>query len=293
VKSNVVYVNSSPSTPVLFAVRGIGIDQFGGAHESGRLTRKFLLLVLATYADRDGGKCFPGILKLSADCGLHPRSIQKVIAWLRDNGFLEVECKGGPGRTNVYTILTPQMTPPGERDELQRASCPEAHQMTPHGGRDGDARWKAHNLSIPTKRPTNKGAPSALFVLPAWVPVEAWERFAEMRRQKRKAMSDTVKTLVVQKLAKLRDDGDSPAEVLDQSTRSNWVDVWSLKRDHSPITGGYRNGRSTAQAKQDTTVAAVNKAIAGVREVDHGGVGADRGGDGGGGEFGESLFHGR
>jgi hypothetical protein len=46
------------------------------------------------------------------------------------------------------------------------------------------------------------------------------------------------------------------------------------------ITGGKPNGRSTAQSKQDRTIAAINEAIASVQEVDHGRIREDRDSDG-------------
>jgi hypothetical protein len=66
-----------------------------------------------------------------------------------------------------------------------------------------------------------------------------------------------------------------------------------LDRFNKPLEGGKPNGRSNPQSKQDATVDAVKKAIAGIRQVDHVGTGEDRGGDEGAGEFGVSLFHDR
>jgi hypothetical protein len=53
---------------------------------------------------------------------------------------------------------------------------------------------------------------------------------------------------------------------------------------------GGRNDRSTAQSKQDATVAAVKEGIARLRAVDHGGAGEDSHPDGGGDQFGATLF---
>jgi uncharacterized protein YdaU (DUF1376 family) len=68
-----------------------------------------------------------------------------------------------------------------------------------------------------------------------WIPAEAWAGFIEMRRRTRKSPTDRAIKLIVAELAKLRDRGEDPGEILDQSTRNGWQDVF-------PIKGGV-NGR--------------------------------------------------
>jgi hypothetical protein len=232
---------NTASTPVLFAVRGVPIEAFGGRH--GRQTRKFVLMILASYANPDGTRCFPSLSRLSRDCGLQKRSIQKVIRWLRENGFLEIAYKAGPNHTNAYAVLIPEVVNSSIHDEPQRSWCPEEHEVgnsSIQGGGDrkhtGGELQSSPNLPItiqlPTKRPT-KGAPksSAPFVMPDWIPVQEWKDFVEMRRKNRKLMSDGARELIIRRLAELRDAGDTPSDVLNQSTRNCWQDVFPLKRD--------------------------------------------------------------
>ena len=54
--------------PVVFAVRDLPIEAFGGEH--GRQTRKFVLLALATHANSDGTRCYPSTATLARECGL-------------------------------------------------------------------------------------------------------------------------------------------------------------------------------------------------------------------------------
>ena len=75
----------------------------------------------------------------------------------------------------------------------------------------------------------NKRAP---FVAPAWLPVVSWNAYLEMRHKKKKDPTEHAKDLVVQELDKLRASGQDPGQVLDQSTRSGWTDVYSLKREN-------------------------------------------------------------
>lgn len=78
----------------------------------------------------------------------------------------------------------------------------------------------------PTARAKKKPEP---FVLPDWVPAEQWTAFEAMRRTIRKPMTDYAKKLVVSELRKLADAGYPPGDVLDQSTRNDWQDVYKIK----------------------------------------------------------------
>lgn len=62
-----------------------------------------------------------------------------------------------------------------------------------------------------------------------WIPVEAWTGFVEMRRKMRAAMTIRAVELIVNQLQRLRAEGFDAGEVLDQSTRNNWKDVYPLK----------------------------------------------------------------
>src|SRR6476660_6138248 len=66
--------------------------------------------------------------------------------------------------------------------------------------------------------------------VPDWVPAESWTGFVEMRKRSRKPFTSRAVQLIVQKLEKLRANGESVAEILDQSTRNEWQDVFPLKQ---------------------------------------------------------------
>jgi hypothetical protein len=91
---------------VLVAVRTAPITMFGDNH--GRVTRKLVLLALATYLNSDESRCSVSISKLSQDCGLCERSIQKITRWLYKHGFLEIANEAGPQRNNLFTIKIPE-----------------------------------------------------------------------------------------------------------------------------------------------------------------------------------------
>lgn len=74
------------------------------------------------------------------------------------------------------------------------------------------------------------------FVLPDWIPEDAWNAYLEMRKKAKKAPTDRAKELVVKELAKLRDAGENVAAVLDQSTMRVWTDVYAVKNKGAAVT---------------------------------------------------------
>jgi hypothetical protein len=158
---------SDKPRPIVFAVRDLPIELFGGKH--GRSTRKLMLLTIATHANSDGTNCYPGVESLAQECGLgrllrrvgrpdkwDRRGAQKVIKWLRGAGLLTVNEKASPLHTNLYIVNA------SGHDALQRARCPEASSTVNASGHGDGELQRAPNLPVPTSlKPTKLCAPSA------------------------------------------------------------------------------------------------------------------------------------
>lgn len=80
----------------------------------------------------------------------------------------------------------------------------------------------------PIPEPKKKRA-QAPFVLPDWVPADAWEGYVEMRRKIRKPMTDRARDLRIADLSKFRQAGHDLAAILDKSTANNWTDLYEPK----------------------------------------------------------------
>src|ERR1039457_820963 len=96
---------------------------------------------------------------------------------------------------------------------------------------------------------------------PDWMPKEAWDGFEKMRRKQKKPLTDRARICVVNTLAKLREQGEEPEKVLDQSTVNCWLDVFPL-REHRNGNGngkktglGYINGLLAKSTKADEQLA--------------------------------------
>lgn len=64
--------------------------------------------------------------------------------------------------------------------------------------------------------------------LPDWIDRAAWERFVAMRNNNRSPLTSGAAVLVFKKLSEFRSRFD-PNEVLDQSTRNGWRDVYPIR----------------------------------------------------------------
>lgn len=70
--------------------------------------------------------------------------------------------------------------------------------------------------------------------LPDWIPAEPWGQFEEMRRKKKKPMTDAARKLAVNKLDALRGAGHDVATMLDQSILHAWDTFYAPKTDTAP-----------------------------------------------------------
>ena len=66
-------------------------------------------------------------------------------------------------------------------------------------------------------------------LIPDWMPMEAWTGYLEMRAKLKKAPTPRAVVLVIKSLDAMRAKGIDVAQVLDNSTKSNWTDVYEPK----------------------------------------------------------------
>lgn len=196
-------------------------------------SEKLILLALADWAD-DQGRCWPSVAQLSAKSSKSERTVQAALKSLESKGALARDMK--PGKGTVYTInprsgFTPAETAPPQR--LRRTPAAAAPNTSIHTNREANASL----TPLPPKRADR-------FVLPDWVPADAWAGYEDMRRKARKPMTDRARRLAIAKLGELAAAGDDPGAVLDQSTMNNWQGLFCLKdkSDGRHMAGNHRAG---------------------------------------------------
>lgn len=92
----------------------------------------------------------------------------------------------------------------------------------------------------------------AIELLPDWVPVQAFENFVEMRRKIKKPLTEHAKELAIKDLARLRDEGESPEAVLNQSTFRCYQGLFPVKQEQKDARGTSKAERRNADISKDT-----------------------------------------
>lgn len=85
------------------------------------------------------------------------------------------------------------------------------------------------HLNTPKDTTTTPQKKRASFVLPEWVPEDAWNAYIEMRKKKRKEPTEYARDLVIKELAAILAGGHSLKTALDNSTKNGWTDVYAPK----------------------------------------------------------------
>lgn len=102
-------------------------------------------------------------------------------------------------------------------------------------------------------------------VLPDWIPVETWNEFILMRQKMRKGPTLKAIELLIGKLKLLRDIGNDPKLVLEQSILNSWQGLFPLRNER--LTNGKQGtGRFT---KPESSIEAITRIM---READGSGV---------------------
>jgi hypothetical protein len=87
------------------------------------------------------------------------------------------------------------------------------------------------------ENPHSPRSGAEVWTLPDWVPAEPWKQFEEMRRRKKKPMTDAARKLAVSKLDTLRGAGHDAATMIDQSILHAWDTFYAPKTNDGPAQG--------------------------------------------------------
>lgn len=194
--------------------------------------------------------------------GISPKEADRLIAELEDAGVLN--------RTEEGAIYSRRMV----RDEQSRETRAEIGRQNGIKGKDFGAMGAQHGAKggrpkkeenpaetpppEPGQKPPQNPRPSSSsssssskdkeaelpldFVLPDWMPTEAWDGYVAMRKKQRKPMTDRARDLKVAELQRFRDEGYDIEAILDKSTANSWTDIYAPKDGStSPTMNGGGN----------------------------------------------------
>jgi uncharacterized protein YdaU (DUF1376 family) len=116
--------------------------------------------------------------------------------------------------------------------------------------RSTDVQPTNNHKPITIKQETKKEMVAvAPFVLPAWIPLETWNAFLEMRKKIKKPPTEKAVELLLAKLKRFKDSGQDIQAILEKSITSNWQDVFEIKENKSFAQQVADVARSTVPAQ--------------------------------------------
>jgi len=79
------------------------------------------------------------------------------------------------------------------------------------------------------------------WIRPDWLPADLWTQFEEVRRRKKKPMTDAARKLAASRLAKLRQEGHDVATMLNDSILHAWDTFYPPKAQDRPAKTAWEN----------------------------------------------------
>ena len=212
-------------------------------------TCRHVLLCLANYAGSDGRGAFPSALTLAVDTGLSERTVRYKLDALEAAGLIR---RGNQSiaaayidrhdrRPVVYDLIEKRGAPDAPRSERganeDATGCSSeqngVQMKTERGAAAAPNTSSIRHLSV--NKPKEGAGKSAgglakgksskfdpLTARPGNVSVDAWAGFCEMRKSKRKDLTERACQLIAKKLA----NHPEPDAVLDNSTTNSWSDIY-------------------------------------------------------------------
>ena len=92
------------------------------------------------------------------------------------------------------------------------------------GDKDKEKEENKKREEVPPTSPSSSG-----FEIPTWIDKEAWNGFVEMRKHVRSPLTEHAKKLAIKELNKLKEVGNDPTKVLNQSTMRSWKGLFKLE----------------------------------------------------------------
>jgi hypothetical protein len=212
--------------------------------------QKAVLISIADNAN-DDGVGWPSVPYIAMRTCLSERAVQNAIKWLALVGLLSAQERNG--RSTVYTVTPAAYSPPQEMRGADKDDTPALNDVTPaaNAPTPAAAAPRTVNNHHKNRNRTINNAEEAPIELPAWLPDDVWSDWVTHRKAVKAPLSTRAAELCLRKLDRLRQQGNDPVEVIEQSILSGkWTDLYPVKselpRSSSPARfdpSAYMNNR--------------------------------------------------
>ena len=203
--------------------------------------QKAVLISLADQAN-DDGYCWPSVGTIAKRTCLSERAVQGAIKWLKSASLMTASERNGT--SSVYRLTPAAYAPPQEMRPADAAPTPAGNAPPPpqmlHPTPADAAPKPSMNRQLNRKEPKDTRAVAQSFVLPGWIPADAWAAFMETRKTKKAKSTPYALGLIVKSLEAFKADGHDPLAILNASIKAGWSDVYPPKVPASAMTPARR-----------------------------------------------------
>ncbi|CAG9172082.1 hypothetical protein LMG23992_02114 [Cupriavidus laharis] len=211
-----------------------------------------VLYQYAWHADQERGEAYQSISKIAARTSLHERTVASRVKRLRDAGLLvdtgrrinnivvyrvpwvdvdgdespipnggleSIACGKPPTASTPLEVAAEDASPPLAIIKPPTPSPQAPHWECPQTDEQNEQKEKTNPRA---RRAPSRSTSTETVELPAWLPVDAWDGFVEMRRQGKHPLTAYAERLALRDLAKLHDAGEDPRAVLEKAVLYGW-----------------------------------------------------------------------
>ena len=199
---------------------------------------KFTLVALCECANYQTGKIFPSIKHLCQITGQDRKTVISNIGKLVTEGWISEtgERVGRTGQIKVY--------------QANIGTVPKTEQSQERNG-------SAFPVKESQKRDTEPSREPSRYIdkveLPDWMPIDAWQGWVDMRKQRKRPLTDRATARAINKLDAIRNKGHDIEDLLDRSTINGWLDIYEPK----DIKNGASNRTTNQRGNQNGFAAAL------------------------------------
>ena len=204
-------------------------------------SQKLVLLVLAEHANEERA-CWPSLRCIAGRTGLSERCIRGVLRELERLGLITCQCGGGRMANRFTLQVGPRQQLPEGQEIPGGQMVPEGQQLPPTpepAAPQGGSTCPSEGQHVPPNRNRTEIEPSLnrkrartrarAVAPPSWIDRETWQAYLEHRRCIRAPMSQIAQQRAITALERLRDDGQDPEAVLNQSIVNGWKGLFPVK----------------------------------------------------------------
>lgn len=189
--------------------------------------------------------------QLSDAWGMSQSAVERFLARLETEQMIERET--GQGRSIIticnYAIYQDIGNQSGQAAGQATGRASDKQRTAKEQGNKGTSEEEPDGSpSQPAPKHTRKADWPEI---PDWVPVEPWNAFVQMRKDKRAPLTARAVKLTLRDLEKWMHTGQDPGAILDKSTQHCWTGIFELKDDRRG-TGNF-SGQSAVDPRDGFT----------------------------------------